>query len=182
MSTLFVFLSVIAFAGDIVGLLAPQLALPWLPPARRGRAKAVAVYALLALVFIFGYKMTLAPEEQAALPGADGLPWDMASVNATSTNATAGSAPDPVIGGNAATREKSGQNAVSNATQQNKSFMDQAQETITRAANATRDFGRDAAKQAGEIGSELLDGAGEAGQQLWDNAKEAKDQLLNGNN
>lgn len=182
MSAIFIFLSVIAIAGVIIGLLAPHLALPWLPPARRNRAKAVAVYALLALVFAFGYKMTLPPTEQAAVAEADGLPWDAASVNATSANATAGNAPDPVLSANATAREKSGQNAAANATQQNKSFMDQAQETITRAANATRDFGRDAAKQAGEIGSELLDGAGEAGQQLWDNAKEAKDQLLNGNN
>ena len=181
MSTFIAVLSVMAFAAAIVGLLAPQLVLPWLPRARRGRAKAVAIYALLALVFMFGYKMALAPEEQAAVAEADGLPWDMASVNGTSANATSGGAAvGPVVGGNATAREKSGQNA-SNATQQNKSFMDQAQETITRAANATRDFGRDAAKQAGEIGNELLDGASEAGQQLWDNAKEAKDQLLNNN-
>lgn len=179
MSTLFIFLSVIAFAAAIVGLLAPQLALPWLPPARRSRAKAVAVYALLALVFIFGYKMTMAPQEQAPAAGTVGLPWDMASVNATSANATAGGAADPAVGANSAARQAPGPNAASNATQQNKSFMDQAQETITRAANATRDFGRDAAEQAGEIGNELLDGASEAGQQLWDNAKEAKDQLLN---
>ena len=181
MSALFAFLSVIAIVGVIAGLAAPQLALPWLPPARRGRVKAVAVYVLLALVFVFGYKMTLAPEEQAVVAGADGLPWDMASINATSTNATAGGAPAPGVGGNGTAPHKSGRNAAANATQQNKSFMDQAQETITRAANATRDFGRDAAKQAGEIGNELLDGAGEAGQQLWDNAKEAKDQLLNNN-
>ena len=180
MSTFFAVLSVMAFAAAIVGLLAPQLVLPWLPRARRGRAKAVAIYALLALVFIFGYKMALTPAEQAAVAEADGLPWDMASVNGTSANATAGgAAAGPVADGNTTEREKSGQNSASNATQQNKSFMDQAQETIIRAANATRDFGRDAAKQAGEIGNELLDGAGEAGQQLWDNAKEAKDQLLN---
>ena len=180
MSSIFAFLSVIAFAAAIIGLLAPQLALPWLPPARRGRAKAVAVYTLLALVFAFGYKMTL-PPEQAPVAEADGLPWDAASVNATSANATAGSASAPGVNANATAREKSGQSAAANATQQNQSFMDQAQETITRAANATRDFGRDAAKQAGEIGNELLDGASEAGQQLWDNAKEAKDQLLNNN-
>ena len=176
MSTLFAVLSVMAFAAAIVGLLAPQLVLPWLPRARRGRAKAVAVYALLALVFMFGYKMALAPEEQAAVAEADGLPWDMASVNATLSNSTAATS-----GVNAAAQPKAGQNATSAASQQDKSLMDHAQETITRAANATRDFGRDAAKQAGEIGNELLDGASEAGQQLWDNAKEAKDQLLNNN-
>ena len=101
MNTLFVFLSVSAFAASIVGLLAPQLVLPWLPPARRGRAKAVAVYALLALVFLFGYKMSLPPEEQATVAGTDGLPWDAASVNATSTNATALGAAGPVVSANA---------------------------------------------------------------------------------
>ena len=181
MSTVFSILSILFFAAVLLGLFAPSLALFWLPYTWRTRATVLAIYAGLGLLFAFASKMSAPSQEQ----NSENLPWYSVDSNSTSANATAPRMP------NATSGQETGVNATSKAPEAgqtgstgaagDKSLMDSAQETITRAANATREFGRDAAKEAGEIGSELLDGASEAGQQLLDGAKQAKDELLNSN-
>ncbi len=185
-----------AFAAALLGLFAPGLALLWLPYTWRTRATVLAIYVGLGLVFAFAAKMSAPSPQQSA----ENLPWYAVDSNATSTNATSPQMPEGTVtppasvnatSVNAMAGQKNGVNATSKApeagqaggtgAEQDKSFMDNAQETITRAANATREFGRDAAKEAGEIGNELLDGASEAGQQLLDGAKQAKDELLKNN-
>lgn len=47
-----------------------------------------------------------------------------------------------------------------------KSTMEEAQEAVTRAANATVEFGRDAADKVGETGTKLYEGAKEIGKEL----------------
>lgn len=191
MSTVFSILSILFFAAVLLGLFAPSLALFWLPYTWRTRATVLAIYAGLGLLFAFASKMSAPSQEQ----NSENLPGYSIDSNSTSANATAPRMPEggvtPPASANATSGQETGVNATSKAPEAgqtgstgaagDKSLMDSAQETITRAANATREFGRDAAKEAGEIGSELLDGASEAGQQLLDGAKQAKDELLNSN-
>ncbi len=177
MSTFFTVLAVIALAVAILILLAPK-ALAWLIPARHSRNKAVAFYLLVAMFLGFAARLSAGPAEEASVDGV------AAGANATALNATAPQKQPQ--SGNAATTgasEASKPQATGNATLQgqekDKSFMDEAQETITRAANATREFGRNVADQAGEIGSELVEGASEAGKNLWEGTKQTTDELLN---
>ena len=60
-----------------------------------------------------------------------------------------------------ATQPVAPQNAV-----KEKSTMDEAQEAVSRAANATVEFGRDAANKIGETGNKLYEGAKDIGKEL----------------
>ena len=182
MSTLFTVLAVIALALAILVLLAPRAFAKLIPP-RHTHIRAAALYLLLALVLGLAAKVTASPTEEASLTGAD------FQVNATMQNATAFNATAPqkqpqagnavVSGASGSLGQQAAGNATSKGQEKDKPFMDKAQETITRAANATREFGRNVAEQAGEIGSELVDGAGETGKNLWEGAKETTNELLN---
>lgn len=179
MSTFFTVLAVIALAIAVLVLLAPR-AFAWLMPARHTHIRAVVMYLLLAMVFGFAARLAPSPAEETAVTNAQ--------VNSTLQNATTFNATDPQKqpqAGNATASGISGQQASGNATgksqEKDKPFMDKAQENITRAANATREFGRNVADQAGEIGSELVDGISESGKDLWEGAKQTTNELLNNN-
>lgn len=184
MSTLFTVLAVIALAIAILVLLAPK-AFAWLIPARHSRNKAVALYLLAAMVLGFAARLSAGPLEEAAEAGVN------ATANATALNATALNATEPqkqiqsensaVTGASEASKPRAAGNATTQGQEKDKPFMDQAQDSITRAANATREFGRNVADQAGEIGSELVEGASEAGKNLWEGTKQTTDELLNNN-
>lgn len=176
--TLLAILSVLACAGAVWGMFAPQKALFWSSSMCRSRFKAVSAYLLLALVFAVTSKMAFDRDakESAALPES----------SVAAVNATAGEESSPAA--NATQAPANATQAPANATQpagqslenkeQEKSTMDQAQESVTRAANATRDFFRNTAKEAGEIGSELLDGASETGKRWYEGAKETGKELM----
>ena len=173
--TLLAILSVLACAGAVWGMFAPQKALFWSASMCRSRFKAVSAYLLLALVFAVTSKMAFDrdAQESVALP--------VAAVNATSGENSPPAANATHAPGKAA-------QAPANATQpvgqglenkeQEKSTMDQAQESVTRAANATRDFFKNAAEEAGTIGGELIDGAKETGKRWYEGAKEAGKELM----
>ncbi len=175
--TLLAILSVLACAGAVWGIFAPQKALFWSSSMCRSRFKAVSAYLLLALVFAVTSKMAF---DRDAQEGAV-LPESAAAVNATggvesspagnATQAPADAAQGPVN----ATRP-AGQGLENK--EQEKSTMDQAQESVTRAANATRDFFKNAAEEAGTIGGELIDGAKETGKRWYEGAKEAGKELV----
>ncbi len=185
MSTFFWILGGIALVVAGFALFAPQQVLAWLAPVHWARARTVGMYFLLALFLGLIAKLAMPPENETLVE------LDASAFNATAFNATSG--PTLPVVGNATlqTGEGSGVSGGnsgldgrppqtnSSSVGQDKTFMDNAQETITRAANATREFGRNVADEAGQIGGELVDGASEAGQQLLDSAKETKDELLN---
>ena len=180
MSAIFTVLSVMALLVAVVSWFAPHLTLFWRAPAQRGRVQAVVLYLLLAMAFGFAGKLALGQEgREAASPVHNAT----AALNATAAETTPMPAQAPednaTAGAAGGSETRAAANATSQAQPKEQSFMDDAQDTITRAANATREFGRSVAEGAGEIGGELVEGASEAGQQLLDSAKQAKDELLN---
>ena len=185
MSTLLTVLSVVALLVALASLFAPQMTLAWRAPARRTRVQAVVLYLLLAMVLGLAARFSAGQEEKELAAQSENT---AAQLNATAPDAPAFNAtivPAPLPeddAGKTAPANATGQNPDQTQTQEKEqSFMDTAQEHITRAANATREFGGSVAEGAREIGGELVEGAGEAGQQLLDSAKEVKDELLNKN-
>ena len=181
MSTLFTVLAVIALIIALLVLFAPR-AFAWLAPARHTHIRAVVMYLLLAMILGFAARLTASPAGEPAMTEAN------AQANSTLENATAfnATAPqtqphaekDPATGVSGAAGERRAGNATGQGQEDDKPCMDKAQDTVTRAANATREFGRNVADQAGEIGSELVEGASETGKNLWEGAKETTNELL----
>ncbi len=179
MSTLLAILAVIAFLVAILGLFAPNMVLGWLPPVQRSKGKAFGIYFILALLLGGGAQLAMTPAEQAEQDQV----LAEATADAEAAMSAAGEAGEQAVNATRATGAAVGDsvgNASGDARQDDRDTddrdtMEQAQEWVTRAANATRQGAKDAWEGAKDIGSELVEGS----QELWEDAKGAGEELIN---